>query len=34
MMKGTAMKTLLAKAIAIASEKHMGQFDKGGTLFF
>lgn len=24
------MKTLLAKAIALASEKHMGQFDKGG----
>lgn len=24
------MKTVLAKAIAIASEKHMGQFDKGG----
>lgn len=24
------MKTLLAKAIAIASDKHMGQFDKGG----
>lgn len=25
------MKTLLAKAIALASEKHMGQFDKGGN---
>jgi (p)ppGpp synthase/HD superfamily hydrolase len=25
------MKTVLAKAIAIASEKHMGQFDKGGA---
>lgn len=24
------MKTLLAKAIALASEKHMGQFDKAG----
>jgi (p)ppGpp synthase/HD superfamily hydrolase len=24
------MKQLLAKAIALASEKHMGQFDKGG----
>lgn len=24
------MKSLLAKAIALASEKHMGQFDKGG----
>jgi len=24
------MKTVLAKAIAIASEKHMGQYDKGG----
>lgn len=24
------MKYLLAKAIALASEKHMGQFDKGG----
>jgi (p)ppGpp synthase/HD superfamily hydrolase len=24
------MKTLLAKAIALASQKHMGQFDKGG----
>lgn len=24
------MKTQLAKAIALASEKHMGQFDKGG----
>jgi (p)ppGpp synthase/HD superfamily hydrolase len=24
------MKHLLAKAIALASEKHMGQFDKGG----
>jgi (p)ppGpp synthase/HD superfamily hydrolase len=25
------MKQLLAKAIALASEKHMGQFDKGGS---
>ena len=25
------MKSLLAKAIALASEKHMGQFDKGGS---
>lgn len=24
------MKTILAKAIAFASEKHMGQFDRGG----